>query len=155
MVFGNNEVLLSAFQYRKRYELHAIIFRLNILWMIPSFNTASGMNCMQLSVLQDFNFSLKEFQYRKRYELHAILNFDIERKEKSCFNTASGMNCMQFFDHHQCVTPDEGFNTASGMNCMQYQVSFHSYDEYLEFQYRKRYELHAMWKKFVRGWLAN
>ena len=42
-------VFIAGFQYRKRYGLHAIIGRFNGLDMEfgASFNTASGMDCMQ------------------------------------------------------------------------------------------------------------
>ena len=40
----------SLFQYRKRYGLHAIGFRLKIRRRSGSFNTASGMDCMQFAV---------------------------------------------------------------------------------------------------------
>ena len=41
---------------------------------LNSFNTASGMDCMQLNFL-DLNVTFSSgFQYRKRYGLHAILS---------------------------------------------------------------------------------
>ena len=61
---------LSLFQYRKRYGLHAI--------SRPSsrglrrFNTASGMDCMQLPRSSSYRRVCGAFQYRKRYGLHAI-----------------------------------------------------------------------------------
>ena len=107
-----------AFQYRKRYGLHAI--RLRPLERNDRFL----------------------FQYRKRYGLHAITNRcnlqsvalrvsipqavwiacnfkrNLQYIKQLCFNTASGMDCMQ------CCGPENSlqgvrFNTASGMDCMQ------------------------------------
>ena len=60
------------------------------------FNTASGMDCMQL------------------YVLIVILT------PLFCFNTASGMDCMQYFVGRVRPQHTESFNTASGMDCMQY-----------------------------------
>ena len=58
------------------------------------FNTASGMDCMQLKMVQTIILSMY------------------------CFNTASGMDCMQFTNKYQQDTLSS-FNTASGMDCMQ------------------------------------
>ena len=87
------------FQYRKRYGLHAIEKRYDqalgydpvsipqAVWIAcnvgrfvslrwaGSFNTASGMDCMQLFP-------------------HPSL-----MRRLGCFNTASGMDCMQSFSH--------------------------------------------------------
>ena len=62
-----------TFQYRKRYGLHAIgEFVSSELFDPNSFNTASGMDCMQCAMLAVFG------------------------KRARRFNTASGMDCMQF-----------------------------------------------------------
>ena len=83
------------------------------------FNTASGMDCMQLS--------------RERRMSGSTMGF----------NTASGMDCMQFGKSSLMRTENGCFNTASGMDCMQFQWNL--LDESRErFQYRKRYGLHAM-----------
>ena len=109
---------------------------------VTSFNTASGMDCMQCKVTATMMPSTRQFQYRKRYGLHAIVPLPWRAQIVRGFNTASGMDCMQY--HHdrdvnaahnvsipQAVwiacnekTPNEGsrlasFNTASGMDCMQ------------------------------------
>ena len=60
-----------VFQYRKRYGLHAITKSAFARGRLASFNTASGMDCMQC---------------RDGYSL----SFVYDR-----FNTASGMDCMQ------------------------------------------------------------
>ena len=83
------------------------------------FNTASGMDCMQL-------------EGAKRKE-----------RDHPSFNTASGMDCMQFAAMEAKLDKYEGFNTASGMDCMQWYRSFISASGML-FQYRKRYGLHAI-----------
>ena len=84
------------FQYRKRYELHAIRHYHIGHKIVTSFNTASGMNCMQSRVVANKKKKVV-FQYRKRYELHAIAEKARSQGASACFNTASGMNCMQFF----------------------------------------------------------
>ena len=137
----------SKFQYRKRYGLHAIklsrIAGWKFLVSIPqavwiacnasqkflpssdrrSFNTASGMDCMQ-------------FDVSKPYPLSRL-----------GFNTASGMDCMQWgnlffvtmnlpvsipqavwiacnkWEIWMFVCHLLSFNTASGMDCMQYRPS--------------------------------
>ena len=59
------------------------------------------------------------------------------------FNTASGMDCMQW-EQRNCSDKDLGcFNTASGMDCMQF-VRFRRRRKPKQFQYRKRYGLHAI-----------
>ena len=62
------------FQYRKRYGLHAMINPPASLTFETSFNTASGMDCMQSGGNTVFNKTAALFQYRKRYGLHAILS---------------------------------------------------------------------------------
>ena len=90
-----SEHKLSAFQYRKRYGLHAIPQRKYFYLPRLRFNTASGMDCMQLKKdLQEVEEM--EFQYRKRYGLHAICSEAPHPLWDGCFNTASGMDCMQF-----------------------------------------------------------
>ena len=59
------------FQYRKRYELHAMLCWQFVKFASLRFNTASGMNCMQFIHCAG-SMLLEVFQYRKRYELHAI-----------------------------------------------------------------------------------
>ena len=87
---------MTGFQYRKRYELHAISMR-------------TRRKCAKVW-----------FQYRKRYELHAMTTVDtLMRSRKWSFNTASGMNCMQYYGHDKAGAELLRFNTASGMNCMQ------------------------------------
>ena len=109
---------------------------------IPSFNTASGMDCMQY-LFADEQVVRNEFQYRKRYGLHAIVYVNTSdarytvsipqavwiacnsrnRLHAVCvikrFNTASGMDCMQFLMCAKTNGEASGFNTASGMDCMQ------------------------------------
>ena len=59
-----------------------------------SFNTASGMDCMQWQrIIRGKLFTL--FQYRKRYGLHAMKKHTNSLLVFHRFNTASGMDCMQ------------------------------------------------------------
>ena len=60
------------------------------------FNTASGMDCMQLMIKHVGTVRLS-----------------------GSFNTASGMDCMQFVENATVVSVEARFNTASGMDCMQ------------------------------------
>ena len=59
------------------------------------------------------------------------------------FNTASGMDCMQFYENEFLPRRWSSFNTASGMDCMQLH-NLLSCGSCREFQYRKRYGLHAI-----------
>ena len=59
------------FQYRKRYGLHAIQCSFKNGIHKKCFNTASGMDCMQLNSSSHPRW-MQAFQYRKRYGLHAI-----------------------------------------------------------------------------------
>ena len=61
----------------------------------------------------------------------------------SFFNTASGMDCMQFELEMVYDRAVSCFNTASGMDCMQWGKSL-SFLATSQFQYRKRYGLHAI-----------
>ena len=54
------------------------------------------------------------------------------------------MNCMQYYGHDKAGAELLRFNTASGMNCMQLLVMKRKMEDIIEFQYRKRYELHAI-----------
>ena len=131
-----------AFQYRKRYGLHAIVD----YFFYPSsegefqYRKRYGLHAIGFS--NESPVEASQFQYRKRYGLHAI---SIDRGEdtigflvsipqavwiacnlttRACataalrFNTASGMDCMQFFIEC-CSSNICRFNTASGMDCMQ------------------------------------
>ena len=84
-----------------------------------SFNTASGMDCMQ-STRRNLSERACMFQYRKRYGLHAILIYWCMAAAAMSFNTASGMDCMQSATGGGPTTGSSSFNTASGMDCMQY-----------------------------------
>ena len=202
----------TEFQYRKRYGLHAIANAVNIVrevlvsipqavWIacnsilshgdkkFESFNTASGMDCMQsLDMLQAMNTG--QFQYRKRYGLHAMSNLMLAIRDGAVsipqavwiacnFLFLKGSDQMNTVSIPQAVwiacnldewyplLPTERvsipqavwiacnfrarlsqkqklcFNTASGMDCMQFIfVSEGEIDH--EFQYRKRYGLHAI-----------
>ena len=110
-------VLQPAFQYRKRYGLHAI----NNEWgIIPSqkFQYRKRYGLHAIYSLQP-STSIRAFQYRKRYGLHAILSFLFCRLSHICFNTASGMDCMQSPRRTTSMCMKGSFNTASGMDCMQ------------------------------------
>ena len=86
---------VALFQYRKRYGLHAISHRQERRFASLSFNTASGMDCMQFQFVNHLTRCLEVsipqavwiacnvltydprkvivvFQYRKRYGLHAM-----------------------------------------------------------------------------------
>ena len=135
------------FQYRKRYGLHAIHFAEwtdhyvsvsipQAVWIACNqqkkyeyalrlrFNTASGMDCMQLNLMSS------------------------RRAFRRCFNTASGMDCMQ--SSRNTVTavillvsiPQAVWIACNFINTKA------SYSP-TEFQYRKRYGLHAIKNTFL------
>ena len=107
------------FQYRKRYGLHAMEFSWIIFLECTSFNTASGMDCMQLETTVLLSSKDIRFQYRKRYGLHAIAKH--RRKE--------------------------GFRNVSIPQAVWIACNWlMGYDEPMDaqFQYRKRYGLHAI-----------
>ena len=69
----------------------------------------------------------------------------------SRFNTASGMDCMQLVRDIRLGLASSCFNTASGMDCMQRKGCLAQHLLY-EFQYRKRYGLHATARCKCYGW---
>ena len=85
----------NMFQYRKRYGLHAIADPEFFKAVIESFNTASGMDCMQFHSgdlqRQGMIVSIPQAVWiacnGKRNLKFPLLRI--------CFNTASGMDCMQ------------------------------------------------------------
>ena len=85
-----------------------------------------------------------EFQYRKRYGLHAILRFLIENSRTfGCFNTASGMDCMQLgMIYPNMPLRKVSIPQAVWIACNAFERDADSGVE--EFQYRKRYGLHAI-----------
>ena len=132
-----------AFQYRKRYGLHAICCwvvsirnfkRFNtasgmdcmqsasnsgLITMMFRFNTASGMDCMQFAYMLFALSNLMLFQYRKRYGLHAMRR----RGRQLC--PAEEFQYRKRYGLHAISTCEslgieiKRFNTASGMDCMQ------------------------------------
>ena len=101
----------QEFQYRKRYGLHAISRMPRPRGPSTCFNTASGMDCMQLEFHGDPRMAKFEFQYRKRYGLHAIAFVMFLALGVLSFNTASGMDCMQYClpEPLKTVNPKGGF----------------------------------------------
>ena len=84
-----------------------------------SFNTASGMDCMQSVrksvVLASSLVSIPQAVW---------IACNLETSDSvvfgfNSFNTASGMDCMQSPHTLNIVADDGCFNTASGMDCMQ------------------------------------
>ena len=130
------------FQYRKRYGLHAITSALLTSTSTRRFNTASGMDCMQYVKPEDVDADAK-FQYRKRYGLHAIGTLTRYSTSCSCFNTASGMDCMQFCEFFVChIGSPVSIPQAVWIACNQ--TRWYGSPQRNEFQYRKRYGLHAI-----------
>ena len=85
----------GMFQYRKRYELHAIAVEARGRSVYGKFQYRKRYELHAISKMQTQSFSRLLFQYRKRYELHAIKMAQMENRNILGFNTASGMNCMQ------------------------------------------------------------
>ena len=85
---------------------------------VGSFNTASGMDCMQYCV-GSRKLAGVEFQYRKRYGLHAMSYHedDICLGRRVSIPQAVWIACnTALLIRKELVA---GFNTASGMDCMQ------------------------------------
>ena len=107
---------LSLFQYRKRYGLHAI--------SRPSsrglrrFNTASGMDCMQLLVMVKGETTMF-VSIPQAVWIACNLIGSVRLSGTIGFNTASGMDCMQCSTQYLSQDCSISFNTASGMDCMQ------------------------------------
>ena len=133
---------LCSFQYRKRYGLHAMLMRLAITLSDWSFNTASGMDCMQFRVIPPSGKTIRRFNTASGMDCMQYGDAEAFEKIMPCFNTASGMDCMQLVVigfligslsvsipqavwiacNSMVLTWSLGqfrFNTASGMDCMQ------------------------------------
>ena len=86
---------ICVFQYRKRYGLHAMAPKEPWDCKTERFNTASGMDCMQLKnhylPEEKFNVSIPQAVWIACNE--DIVVADVLRN--GSFNTASGMDCMQ------------------------------------------------------------
>ena len=138
--------------------------------ILTCFNTASGMDCMQWCIWFAL-YTHGEFQYRKRYGLHAIDKHESIWSDQSdvsipqavwiaCNNRLCGCQirkcgvsipqavwiaCNNIYKAVN-LTP-HSFNTASGMDCMQWNV-IQMVRIGRRFQYRKRYGLHAISKRW-------
>ena len=160
---------LEGFQYRKRYGLHAIStqrFRRALgaqvsipqaVWIACNnatvvavearqrrFNTASGMDCMQLMQNRSSLSNPPCFNTASGMDcMQYFLSRWCPLTDTSSFNTASGMDCMQYENGKWIKGNDPCFNTASGMDCMQCCTGCDT-PCLREFQYRKRYGLHAI-----------
>ena len=108
----------NGFQYRKRYGLHAMKMETSSAPIAPRFNTASGMDCMQLRE-RVRGWLMAVFQYRKRYGLHAM------------FKLLSDAGFYGMFQYRKRYGLHAISERSSCMNNYQ-------------FQYRKRYGLHAI-----------
>ena len=111
---------------------------------VRGFNTASGMDCMQLVSLDEIRYAFPTFQYRKRYGLHAIGWTEIATPFTDSVSIPQAVwtacNAQQYGGFPQggyvsipqavwtaCnfkfknfpVRMMGSFNTASGMDCMQ------------------------------------
>ena len=104
-----------------------------------SFNTASGMDCMQYVQYDSAGYAYyvsipqavwiacnvvripptgdvaRWFQYRKRYGLHAMRRWHVRTLNGARFNTASGMDCMQYRPSQPLgqLNPEAGFLNGS------------------------------------------
>ena len=141
----SNYCLIQKFQYRKRYELHAIchgthqrIWRRSVsipqaIWIACNFcHLSLGFFKWVVSIPQAVWIACNAMEYID------------QMSEEKRFNTASGMNCMQcqgllYERGNELVSIPQAvwiacnvlvesgytvkrtrFNTASGMDCMQY-----------------------------------
>ena len=132
----------STFQYRKRYGLHAMKEGKPLTALRTSFNTASGMDCMQswrhprgncfppVSIPQAVWIACNQ---------ESLIYCSLYRG----FNTASGMDCMQSGER-ACVglSVFVSIPQAVWIACNERRQTINSIED--EFQYRKRYGLHAI-----------
>ena len=89
----------QEFQYRKRYGLHAMAHRDRCPRAPRCFNTASGMDCMQLvEVLSDVHSSVVSIPQAVWIACNAMTTSPLKwnGQNNRGFNTASGMDCMQW-----------------------------------------------------------
>ena len=107
--------LRLAFQYRKRYGLHAIAEEALKGTMPWPFQYRKRYGLHAISACDDDDYLFDEFQYRKRYGLHAISRSHTSPSGKRCFNTASGMDCMQYRPSQPLgqLNPEAGFLNGS------------------------------------------
>ena len=94
------------------------------------FNTASGMDCMQYAQLTHVSLGVQGVSIPQAVWIACNAKEGFDYGNSYCFNTASGMDCMQYVLVH-------------GNRAFSYQ-----------FQYRKRYGLHAINNILVVGLLA-
>ena len=133
----------SWFQYRKRYGLHAMTVENRLRAQCRSFNTASGMDCMQFvreaSKRADCIVSIPQAVW---IACNRGIYHDLYRRG-SRFNTASGMDCMQFLSpsftrERFSVSIPQAVWIACNWSTRNTKSPL------LAFQYRKRYGLHAI-----------
>ena len=110
---------------------------------MKSFNTASGMDCMQLINIQRMILD-DQFQYRKRYGLHAIQRrfSPLISGLKFQYRKRYGLHAIQIdwkcpLERHEFQYRKRyGLHAIMTVHC----TNTHTF----EFQYRKRYGLHAI-----------
>ena len=108
------------------------------------------MDCMQFKKALIAMASFK-FQYRRRYGLHAIRRRNPRRRDSICFNTASGMDCMQSASRCSRL-PVCQVSIPQAVRIACNATSLCTPNNHFEFQYRKRYGLHAInWVKGLLG----
>ena len=82
-----------------------------------SFNTASGMDCMQFALFAKAGCP-RCVSIPQAVWIACNSNSGGSRSAHTRFNTASGMDCMQC-QLEPTQQMEASFNTASGMDCMQ------------------------------------
>ena len=134
---------MELFQYRKRYGLHAIspVRQRTNDARERSFNTASGMDCMQWRN-PCRRFRDERFQYRKRYGLHAIIGADVVVADVLVsIPQAVWIACnMKKIINKSAVTVFQ-YRKRYGLHAIHLA---YTEPEGEPFQYRKRYGLHAI-----------
>ena len=158
---------IVMFQYRKRYGLHAILsFEAGQIFEKVSIPQAVWIACndkyfstspinVRVSIPQAVWIACNWTRCRTKPETTVVSipqavwiacndKLFAYRGDTIGFNTASGMDCMQYVDFDAPILFTSRFNTASGMDCMQLRYSGCSGRAICQFQYRKRYGLHAI-----------
>ena len=109
-----------------------------------SFNTASGMDCMQYQRLP-FGKSSLMFQYRKRYGLHAIsIAIWQSTPTRVSIPQAVWIACNQTWAMVGIFPLTVSIPQAVWIACNSNPMAFEVGKVYPKFQYRKRYGLHAI-----------
>ena len=141
---AQNARLLFVLQHRKRYGLHAMHGRRFFRRPSFGFNTASGMDCMQ-SERRTGTGRSRAVSIPQAVWIACNCSTTNQRRAGKGFNTASGMDCMQW----ESLRSGKRLRYVSIPQAVWIACNYKIFVFLLpsdEFQYRKRYGLHAISK---------